>query len=170
MKFVYIVLIFAGSSLCYASSGMTAEAPLELTISFDKDEYKQSDPIYINFKLKNKGKNPIYVNDRFFLNSESSKKKDREVYLSVVSPKGKELPCKASYETGLPRTDNFVLLKPQEEASPKRKRGVKHYFDFKESGVYKITAVYQNVYGREIGVGAYKGKIVSKPVTIKIVK
>lgn len=143
---------------------------LEISISFDRDEYRQSDPVYINFKIENKRKRPVYVNKRFYLNSEESPEKHREVYLTVQSPSGEELVCKASYETGLPKTDYFVLLKPDEETISDRKQNIKGYFDFKETGLYKITAIYQNIYGKEIGIDALKDMLISKPVTIRIVE
>ncbi|MCQ9204774.1 MAG: hypothetical protein NG737_00450 [Omnitrophica bacterium] len=143
---------------------------LVLTLLFDKSQYKKSDQIYVEFKLKNNGEEAVYVNNRFYLNSKVSKKDDREIYLSVISPKGIGLPSKISQETGLPKTDDFILLKSGEETVSQRKRGIKPYFDFLELGVYKITGIYQNVYGREIGLNVYKGRITSEPVTIEIVE
>lgn len=145
---------------------------LELKLTFDKNEYKKTDPIKVNFTLINKGAKGVYVNNRFFLNTEDSPRQEREIYLIAVSPSGEKLPCKVedALETGLPRTDNFVLLAPGEETSLNREKHIKHFFDFGTLGTYKITAVYQNVYGEEIGVGAYKGKLKSKPAEITIVE
>lgn len=141
-----------------------------LTLLFDKSQYKKSDQIYVEFKLKNNGEEAVYINKRFYLNSKTSKKSDREIYLSVISPQGIELSSKISQETGLPKTDDFILLEPGEETAPERKRGIKPYFDFLELGVYKITGVYQNTHGREIGLDVYKDRITSEPVTIEIVE
>lgn len=143
---------------------------LQFYLSFDKNEYKTNEPIYINFKLRNKGNKPVYVNKRFYVNSKDSKPEDREVYLRITSPSGEKLLCKASYDTGFPKTDYFVLLKPKEEITSERKKNLKAYFDLNVPGEYKVIAIYQNIYGPEIGVDAFKDKITSEPVTIKIVE
>jgi len=141
---------------------------LEFQLLFEKKEYKIGDPIDIDFKLKNKGKDSVYVNKRFFVGSKESKPEDREVYLQVIGPSGKELEPKETYDTGFPKTDYFVLLNPGEEAGLERKKNLKAYFDFEDPGKYKIIGVYQNVYGAEIGIDAFKEKIKSRPVTIRI--
>lgn len=163
---LFVLFLYAHNSSAASSKG------LELIFSFDKEEYKKSDYIYIEFKLKNKSKEPVYVNKRFHLNSESAAKEDREVYLSVISPSGGELSFNTTSpaETGFPKTDHFVLLAPDEEVGSERKQAIKHRFDFKEPGTYKIIATYQNVYGKEIGLDTFKAKLVSKPVTIKILE
>ena len=143
---------------------------LELSISFDKDEYKKSDSIQITFRLKNKSKDPIYVNKRFYLGSEESPKEDKEVWLSVISPSGEKLPLKTSYKTGLPKSDYFIILEPGEEVALERPRNIKYSFDFNELGTYKITAFYENVYGKEIGLDSFQDKIKSKTISIRIVE
>ena len=166
------VLFFLLSHDCSAGSRGKKKAKskgVQFSITLDKTEYKKTDPIQITFTLKNNGKKPIYVNKRFYVNQEDSPKKKREVYFILTSPSGEKLPYrKRSYETGLPKTDHFVLLKSGEEISSKRKRSLKGYFDIKELGKYKLTAVYQNVYGSEFGVDACREKITSPPVTIEI--
>ena len=143
---------------------------LELSVFFDKNEYKPGEAIYINFKLKNTSNKPIYVNKRFFVNSESSEPEDKEVFLQITGPSGEKLPCKASYDTGFPKTDYFVLLEPKEEVTSERKKNLKAYFDLKAPGEYSVIAIYQNIYGEEIGVDVFKDKITSKPATIKIIE
>lgn len=166
-----IILVFL-SYFCFLFSRQVDAKPglaLQLYLSFDKNEYKTNEPIYMNFKLKNKGNKPVYVNKRFYVNSKDSKPGDREVYLRITGPSGEKLPCKASYDTGFPKMDYFVLLKPKEEITSERKKNLKAYFDLKTPGEYKVIAIYQNIYGPEIGVDAFKSKITSEPVTIKIV-
>lgn len=166
ISFILIIL----SLLCQLHGNVLAGEPLRLTLTFDKEEYKETDQINVDFTLKNIGKKPIYVNKRFFLNSKDSPKEQKEIYLSVTSPSGKELPCSSSTETGLPKTEYFILLNPGEEVSLDRQRSIKYFFDFTEPGIYKVVAVYQNVYGDEIGLDAFKDRIESNPVTIKIVE
>ncbi|MBN1405846.1 MAG: hypothetical protein JW946_04935 [Candidatus Omnitrophica bacterium] len=131
-------------------------------MSLDKQEYKKGETIAAEFKLKNTGKQQVYINKRFFIPGEIS--------LSVIAPSGDSLPCKVSYEPGLPKTDYFALLLPGEEIAAERKISINYYFDFNEPGVYKIAASYQNKYGSELGIDAFKDKVASKPVTIKIMQ
>ena len=163
LVFIIIISLISPSNI-YARS----KKSLELSLIFDKSEYTKKDDIVLNFSLKNTGKKDVYVNKRFFLNSKEASNENREVYLIVESPSGEKLPYKGSSEAGLPRTDDLVLLAPGKEVKLSREKNIKHLFDFNESGEYRITAVYQNVYGKEIGINAVKNKIVSKPVVIKI--
>jgi hypothetical protein len=156
-------------SFLILSAHAGSDRDLKFSASFDKNEYKKDEPIAVEFKLENKGKKAIYVNKRFYLTSEENQK-NGEVYLSIVSPSGEKLPCKASYETGLPKSDYFVSLNPGEGVNSERKFSINYYFDFKAPGTYKIAAVYQNKYGQEIGLDTFKDKIESAPVTIKIVE
>ncbi len=162
---IIVTLIIANCLYCYAATGKG----LEFSIIFDKEEYTTKDQIKIDFKLENKGKKDVVVNTRFFLNGKESPREKGEVYLEVISPSGKELPLKHTRETGLPRTDDFVVLKPGEERSTKRPFNITYFYDFKTPGTYKITAVYQNVFGDEIGLKeAFKERLKSKEVIIKI--
>lgn len=174
MKFfrpIFIVLMW-GCFCLLSFQQLEAKSNLSLKFSvfFDKNEYKTDEPIYISFKLINTHKKPVYVNKRYYLNSENSKPEDREVYLRVTGPSGNELPCKSSYSTGFPKTDYFVLLNPKEEAVSERKKNLKAYFDLMAPGKYNIIAVYQNIYGAEIGIEVFRDEIKSKPVTIKVVE
>ncbi|MDP8258507.1 MAG: hypothetical protein P9L90_03695 [Candidatus Aadella gelida] len=167
---VLIVLLTAIAASFHSVIYARSNSPLELTLSLDKNEYKKADGIVLSLSLKNTGKKAIYVNKRFFLNGESMSAGERDVYLTVESPSGEDLPCKVSAETGLPRTQDFILLEPGEEAKLEREKNIKYFFDFDELGKYKITAFYQNVHGEEIGVDAFKGKVISKAVIITIVE
>lgn len=164
--FLFLTLFFL-----FACGSAAAEKGMQLSIVLDKEEYGKSDPISMNFKLKNTGKEPVYINKRFQIASKDSPKEDREVYLTVISPKGDELPYKASpYKTGLPKSDYFVLLNAGEETTSEHKMNLKGFFELNEAGEYKIIATYQNVYGKEIGLDTFKEEIKSKPITIKIIE
>lgn len=157
--------------LCFQAAGSAAwAADLKFSISLDKSEYKSDEPVNATFKLENRGKEPVYVNKRFYVNSEKMPKETRDVFLVITSPSGVKLPCKYSYETGLPKSDYFELLSPGKEASSEYKRDLRAYFDLSEAGTYIVSGVYQNVYGREIGVDAFKDKVTSDPVSFKIIK
>jgi len=154
--------------LLFVINDVSALQPTKLTLSFDKTEYKKSEPVMMDIRLENTGDKPIYVNKRLLINSEERPAGSREISLSVTSPDGKKLPCKVSYETGFPKSDYFVSLKPQESVKLENKRDLRNYFDLTRPGEYKIIATYQNIYGDEIGIDAFKDKVASDPVTIKI--
>jgi hypothetical protein len=167
---VLIAVIFSIGFLLTQDGGAAQDKGVKFTIASDKEEYKKDESISIDFKLKNTGNKAIYVNARFYIIPEDDAKKNGEICFSVISPAGEKLPCKVSYETGLPKTDYFVLLKPGEEIGAERKPVINYYFDFSGPGSYKITAAYQNKYGAEVGLDAFKGKIVSQPIIIKRVE
>ncbi|MFC1624046.1 hypothetical protein ACFL28_01825 [Candidatus Omnitrophota bacterium] len=176
MKFFRPILIIVILT-CFCLSltqylGAKEASSMKLTLLFDEDklEYKLKDPIYISFRLKNIASKPIYINKRFFVNSEDSQPGYRELFLEVTGPSGEKLPGREPRDTGFPRTGDFVLLEPDEEITSERKKSLRAYFDLEETGKYKIVAIYHNVYGEEIGVDTFRDKVTSKPVTIKIEK
>jgi len=146
-----------------------AKPELKLSVSLDKQEYKESDNINITFSIENIGKEAVYVNKRFYLSSDKAPKEQREVFLEVTGPTGAKLECVHSYPTGLPKSDYFELLEPTKTVTPE-KRNIRYFFDFKEPGEYKIIANYQNVFGQELGLDVFKEKLVSAPVVFKIIK
>jgi hypothetical protein len=171
MRRIRLTLIILTISCLFTQQlGAKPKEALQLSILLDKNEYKVGEPIYINFRLKNTSAKPVYINKRFYLSSEESSPGDREVFLRITGPTGEKLPCKFSYDTGFPKTDYFVVLKPKEEFTSERKKNLNAYFDLKDKGTYKVIAVYQNVYGPEIGIDAFSKRIESKPVYIKIVE
>ncbi len=168
-RFIYLILLCAALAVfCRHDVLMAAAKGVDFIISTDKEEYKKNDSITIDFKLKNNTPKPVYINKRFNVNSEESPPKQREVSMAVISPSGEKLPFTRSYETGLPKSDYFVLLSPGEEAGLDRPRNLRAYFEIKETGVYKITATYQNACGDEIGLDTFKDKATSNTVSIKI--
>lgn len=170
MRIILISLILI-SGIFTSVEMFALSQDMEFTISCDKTEsYKTQDPIKITFTLKNIGTAPVYVNKRFFLGPEEDLINDREVFLSVTSPSGQKLPYKFSYKTGFPKADYFALLSPGEEAVSEYPRNINGSFEFNEPGEYKITAVYQNAYGPEIGIDAFKNRIESNAVTVNISK
>ncbi len=158
-------LLFFHQINCPAASGT-----VKFTVTFDKTVYTPDEPINATFRLQNNGKSPLYVNKRFYLSSEAASKEQKEVYLTITSPSGKPVECKYSYETGLPKTDSFELLAPGKEAVAEYPRNLRGFFDITEQGTYTVVAVYQNVYGKEIGLDAFMDKIMSAPVTFSVKK
>lgn len=171
LRLTSLVASISLSFLCFlAPACFAAVSNLKLSIVLDKSEYNPDEPINVNFKLENKGKDAVYVNKRFYLGSEDMSKEGRELFLIVTPPSGKKLPCKFSYETGFPKSDYFVLLEPGKEEVCEYPRNLRGYFDFNELGAYKVVAVYENVYGKEIGLDTFKEKIESMAVSFKVVK
>ena len=166
----FIFTFLAGIFLFTPNNAFTKPAsPVALVVTADKTEYQKGDDILVKFKLVNNGTEPVYVCKRFRMNGEASAPDTRDIYLTVTSASGTKLECKAnSEETGVPRSDDFVLLKGGEESAAERDRNIKYYFDLSAAGNYTLKAVYENLYGEELGLAAFKGKIESAPVAIKI--
>ena len=171
LKIATIVLIEVIFCLLFVLQADARRDPqVQFSVIFEKTEYDPKEAISIEFKLKNTGRSPIYVNKRFHVNTEDKPPAAREVSFQVTGPSGEKLPDKVFYDTGFPKTDYFVLLDPGGEVGLERSKNLQAYFDFSEAGKYKIIAVYQNVYGPEIGLDAFKDELKSKAVTIEIIE
>lgn len=144
------------------------QSDIVFTAALDKTEYTAEEPINLTFVLKNNGKSPIYVNKRFYFGSEEAPKNQKEVYVTITAPSGEKLPYKFPYETGYPKTDYFTLLEPGQEVKAEYPRNLRGNFEFKEEGVYTVTAVYQNIFGRELGLDVFGGKLTAEPVKFVI--
>lgn len=164
------LILFCLISFLFIPYPSAAAVNLKFSIVLDKSEYQPNEPINVTFKLENNGKQSVYINKRFYLSSEAMPKEDREVYLIVISPLGEKLPCKFSYETGLPKSDYFELVMPNKEAISEWPRNLGGYFDLTEPGEYKVTGIYRNAFGPELGLDVFKEKLVSSSVLFKIVK
>lgn len=162
---VLVVSVFGAG----AAQARSPKSPaLEFRASLDKSSYAIGEPVMMSFALKNAGKQPVWVNTRFYLSSQSVPAEDREVFLILTSPSGKELPCTFTYPTGFPKSDYFKLLQPGEEAASEHPRDLRGFFELKEAGAYTVRAVYQNVFGAELGLETFKGTLESKPVTLTL--
>jgi len=147
-----------------------AQADIQFSAVPDKTEYGKRDQIYLKFKLKNTGDDPVYVNKRFALGSPVSNTRAKEVFLKVLAPSGKELDCKHDYKAGYPRTTMFHELFPDRAIHSDGRQNIKNYYAFDEAGTYKVTAYYHNAYGSEIGIDTFTRKITSEPVEFSIVE
>lgn len=149
---------------------LAASSDVAFTATLDKTEYAGEEPVNLTFALKNKGssKNPVYVNKRFYFGSEEAPRNQKEVYVLITAPSGEKLPYKFPYETGYPKTDYFMLLEPGQEAKAEYPRNLRGNFEFKEEGTYTATAVYQNTFGRELGLDVFGGKLAAETVKFTI--
>ena len=145
-----------------------AAAPLLFLASCDKASYGKSDPILMRFKIRNTGASPIWVNARFYVSSERVPHEHREVFLRVTSPNGKPLPCKYEYPSGVPKSDSFQRLQPGQEAASDTTRDLRAFFNLTEPGRYTVIAVYDNIFGPELGLDTFQGQLSSDPVTLTI--
>ncbi len=175
LRFVLLVIsigVFALPlpSLAAPASPKGGQSDIVFTATLDKTEYTAEEPINFTFALKNQGssKNPIYVNKRFYFGSEEAPKNQKEVYVTITAPSGEKLPYKFPYETGYPKTDYFTLLEPGQEVKAEYPRNLRGNFEFKEEGVYTVTAVYQNTFGRELDLDAFQGRLTAEPVKFVI--
>ena len=158
------------SSLAAPASPKGGQSDIVFTATLDKAEYAAEEPANLAFALKNKGKSPVYVNKRFYFGPEDAPKNQKEVYVTITSPSGQKLPFKFPYETGYPKTDYFTLLEPAQEVKADYPRNLRGNFEFKEEGTYTVTAVYQNTFGRELGLDVFQGKLTAEPVKFAIKK
>jgi hypothetical protein len=157
-------------TLTLGGPGFSADVQLKLNLLLDKSEYSLDEPINVILSLKNLGPTPVMVNQRFYISAQQASGNQKEVYFDLVSPAGVKLACRNFYETGYPKSDYFKLLVPNEEVKSEYPRNLKGFFEIMEPGTYTINAVYQNVFGEEIGLDVFKGQLVSEPVKFTIVK
>lgn len=162
-----LVMIGAGM-LGLPFQSLAASSDVAFTATLDKAEYAGEEPVNLTFALKNNGKSPVYVNKRFYFGSEEAPRNQKEVYVTITAPSGEKLPYKFPYETGYPKTDYFMLLEPGQEAKAEYPRNLRGNFEFKEEGTYTATAVYQNTFGRELGLEAFQGKLTAEAVKFTI--
>lgn len=155
-------------SLAAPASPKGGQSDIVFTAALDKTEYAAEEPINLTFVLKNKGKSSVYVNKRFYFGSEEAPKNQKEVYVTITAPSGEKLPYKFPYETGYPKTDYFTLLDPSQEAKAEYPRNLRGNFEITEPGTYSVTAVYQNTFGRELGLDVFGGKLAAEPVKFVI--
>ncbi len=160
-------VLVAASGLTY-SCAAAGSSDVRFTAELDKAEYATGDAVNIDFVLENNGEEAVYVNQRFYAMGKDSQARDRDVTVELISPEGESLPCKFTYTPGLPRTGNFKKLEKGESAKTERPRNLKGYFDIEKPGKYTVKAVYENMYGEEIGLDTVKGPIAAEPVVFEI--
>ena len=146
----------------------SVKGKIEFRLLVEKTRVKPAEPIFVKFALKNLGKKPVWVNTRCYLSSPRVPGTEREVTLTVTGPKGTGLPCTYSYETGLPKSDDFTRLEPGQEVVSEHQHNLQGYFEFTEKGTYTIVGMYENVFGPELGLAAFTGPVASQPVSITL--
>lgn len=161
--FTVICLLISGSLVFCAND------QLKFSLILEKAEYAPDEPINVVLNLKNLGSNSVIINQRFYISSSKAEQNQKEVYFELTSPTGVKLPCLHFYPTGYPKTDYFKLLGPGEETKSEYPRNLRGYFEMAEPGTYTVTAVYQNVFGAEIGLDTFKEELVSAPVKFTII-
>lgn len=145
-----------------------ARSDVTLGVSFDKDVYKRGEPIIISVTMTNTGTHPVWVNTRCYLAAAEVPVDRREVVLEITLPSGEPLQSTYTHVAGFPKSDDFQVLEPGEEFVSNEKRHLEGYFRLTEVGDYTVVAVYQNVYGQEIGLETFKGPVSSEPVSFTI--
>lgn len=164
-----LLLLAAVPFLLAGLPAAKAKESVALEIVLEKQEVPLSGEIQTGFKLVNKGKEPVRVNQRFKLGSAKAAADQRELILEVRAADGSPVEMKNfDYETGLPKSDYFKLLQPGEEAAAERKWNLKDLAKIEKPGDYEITAVYQNAFGKELGLDVFQGKATAS-AKIKVV-
>jgi hypothetical protein len=131
---------------------------VKLVLVMEKEEYRLSEPIELQFKLVNADTEPVFVNTRFKAGTPSAEAGQRELVVEVRQADGREVPSKIrDYPTGLPKTEDFHQLEPGGEFLHEKKWNLKDVFEITQPGIYRVTAIYENVYGAEIGLNAFRG-------------
>ncbi|MBI2871393.1 MAG: hypothetical protein HYY14_06770 [Candidatus Omnitrophica bacterium] len=161
-------VLTAGLLLLFA--GRASAADIYFIASLDKAECKKGERPNLTLKLENKGAQAIWVNSRGYVGSSSMAPKERDAYLTVISPSGKALECKYTYPAGYPKSDYFYRLESGKSVPTERGVNLESYYDFDETGVYKITAHYENVFGPEIALDVFREPIQSDTLELKIVE
>ena len=155
-------------SFAAPASPKGGQSGIVFTATLDKTQYAPQEPVNLTFVLKNKGKSPVYVNKRFYFASQEAPKNQKEVYVMITAPSGKKLSFKSPHETGYPKMDYFTLLEPGQEVQSEYPRNLRENFEFDEEGVYSAVTVYQNTFGRELGLEVFGGKLAAEPVKFVI--
>lgn len=153
---------------CLSRPGFCADAQVKFSLILEKAEFSADESINVAFSLKNLSQSPIMVNQRFYISGAQAPGNQKEVYFNLTSPSGARLTCQNFYETGYPKTDYFKSLAPGEEVKSEHPRNLKGFYELTEPGTYILEAVYQNVFGQEIGLDTYQEQLVSAPVKFTI--
>ena len=161
-----LVLVF----LAGANVAATPAEKVELKLALERQEYKLSEPIEVEFQLINQGEKPVWVNRRFKMGSDKAAPDQKEIVLQVKEEGGGPVEMKDfDYESGLPRSDHFQQLKLGEQAVAEKKWNLKDLAKIEKPGEYVLTAAYQNAHGKELGLDVFKQKITSG-VKFKVVE
>lgn len=152
----------------FLSAAFASRAGIQLVFSSDKSQYAANEPVLVDIRLINNSKNNLWVNKRFYLGTDKMPENERDWYILVTTPSGEKLESKYSFAAGFPKSDFFQNLEPGQEAAAERPRNIRGFYDFQEPGTYRLQAVYENVFGKEIGLDAFKNKLSSEAVEIKI--
>ena len=164
LRLAAVPLLLAGLAAAKSKEAVVLEIVLE------KPEVPLSGEIKTGFKLVNKSREPVMVNQRFKLGSPKAAAGQREIVLEVKNADGSPVEMKnIDYETGLPKSAYFKLLKPGEEASSERKWNLKDLAKIEKPGSYEITATYQNSFGKELGLEVFREKV-SASATVRVVE
>lgn len=169
-----IAWLFA-SCLVAATAMAAAEnnpAPtLEFRVTVDHTTFKsRTEAVMMTYVIANHGQAPVWINRRFYINSEEMPSDGREVSLEVTSSTGERLPGTYAHETGLPKSDDFVLVQPGDDVTSERPRDLRNFVDLTTPDTYTVAAVYHNVFGKELGLAVFDGRLVAEPISITIVE
>ena len=145
-----------------------AEAPVQLQVATEQPAYHASEPVTVRLTLKNVSKTPVWVTTRFFVSSPEVAANRRDIYLEITAPSGERLPITFTHVTGFPKTDLFKELQPGEEITSEARPNLRYLADLKAPGQYQVVAVYENVFGPEIGLETFRGVVRSSVATFTI--
>jgi hypothetical protein len=111
---------------------------LKFSLSTDKNEFQEGEPVRCKMVLANSGSGPMYVNKRFLVNFPDMR---HDVYFEITDSQGRSAPFGLLVNAGLLEARHFEELKPQDSVS----KEIDLASDFKmDPGSYKVKAIYEN--------------------------
>ena len=137
---------------------------LKFSISVDKVEFQEGEPIRCKMVLTNTGSAAMHVNKRFLVNFPDMA---HDVYFEISASEGRSAPFGLIVNVGLLEARHFEELHSQESIS----KQIDLSRDFKmDPGSYKIKAIYETDSAPpELNASrVWKGKIESNTLTITI--
>ena len=140
----------------------------ELSVAFDKTEYRPGDPIQVTFTLRNTEQTPVLVNGRLALNAPFAPPRYREVALTITAPSGQPLPFMAKLNLGGAQDKHFKLLQPGETVQ--HSYALRDYYRFDQPGAYTAEASYQNQAepSQAGSLQPWKGELSAEPVSFTL--
>jgi hypothetical protein len=140
---------------------------LMLETNVEKTKYQSSDPILVSVKLTNTGDNDVVINQRMAINYSSAPKSLREITFTVTGPSGENIPFTAKTNVRRVKTEDLVVLSPGETIE--KVYDINLFYNIKNTGVYSISAIYQNSIEIDKNDLTWKDKVISNTTTFEVV-
>lgn len=138
---------------------------LELTLSLNKTNYTQAEPIQATLQLKNSGSGPVVVNGRLALNSANAPEEFFEVNFLITTQSGNEVRFGSFVNIGEPEDRHFKTLEVGQSLTEGYQ--LQRLYQLREPSTYSVKAIYQNSSDPSNGP-AWKGRVESGEVKLVV--